>query len=104
MLTQAFTQQTLWFSWDGHAYNVCNTQNFLICSIPKIEFFHWSRQCHQYLGPYVISTNKILTTHAPYTYIHVTHLTFCGRALKHILCEIVYEEKKEPQNKSMPIF
>ena len=52
----------------------------------------------------VIYPNKILTTRAPYTYIHVTHLTFCGRTLKHTLFEIVYEEKKEPQNKSMPIF
>ena len=51
-------------------------QNFLIGSIPKIEFFHWLRQCCRYLGPYMISPNKILTTHAPYTYIHVTHLTF----------------------------
>ena len=79
-------------------------QNSLIGSIPKVEFFHWSRQCHQYLGPYLISPNKILTTCTPYTYIHVTHLTFCGRALKHTLFEIVYEEEKEPTKKSMPIF
>ena len=74
----------------------CATQpNFLIGSIHKIKFFHWSRQCHRYLGPYMISPNKILTTHAPYTYIHVTHLKFCGRTIKCILFEIVYEEKKE---------
>ena len=79
-------------------------QNSLIGSIPKIKFFHWSRQCHRYLGPYMISPNKSLTTRAPYTYIHVTHLTVCGRTLKHTLFEIVYEEKKEPQNKRMPIF
>ena len=83
----------------------CTTQqNSLIGSIPKIKFFPWLRQCHQYLSPYAISPNKILTTHAPYTYVHVTHLTVCGRTLKHTLFEIVYEEKKEPQNKSMPIF
>ena len=46
-------------------------QNSLIGSIPKIEFFHWSRQCHQYPSPYTISPNKILTMRAPYTYIHV---------------------------------
>ena len=74
-------------------------QNSLMGSIPKIEFLYWSRQCHQYLGPCMISPNKILTRHAPYTYIHVMHLTFCGRTLKCTLFEIVYEEKKEPQNK-----
>ena len=79
-------------------------QNSLSGSIPKIEFFPWSRQCHQYLSPHMISPTKILTPHAPYTYIHVMHLTFYGRTLKHALFEIVYEEKKEPQNKSMPIF
>ena len=41
-------------------------QNSLIGSIPKIEIFHWLRQCHQNLGPYTISPNKILTMHAPY--------------------------------------
>ena len=38
-----------------------------------------------------------LTMHAPYTYIHVMHLTFYGRTLKHTLFEIVYEEKKNPK-------
>ena len=51
-------------------------QNSLIGSIPKSRVFYWSRQCCQYLGPYVISPNKILTMHNPYTYIHVMHLTF----------------------------
>ena len=64
-------------------------QNSLIGSIPKIKFFHWSRQCHRYLGPYMISPNKILTTCTPYTYIHVMHLTVCGRTLNHTLFEIV---------------
>ena len=41
---------------------------------------------------------------APYTYIHITHLTFCGRTLKHTLLEIVYEEENEAQNKTMAIF
>ena len=77
--------------------------NHLIGSIPKIKLFHWPRQCHQYLSLYTISPNKSLTTCAPYTYIRVMHLTFCGRTPKHTLFEIVYEEKKEPQNKSMPI-
>ena len=58
--------------------------------------FHWSKQCHQYLGPYIISSNKILTMHAPYTYIYVKHLTGYGRTLKHTLFDIVYEEKKGP--------
>ena len=49
--------------------------------IPKIKFIRWSRQCHQYLGPCMIYPNKSLTTRAPYTYIHATHLTFCGRTL-----------------------
>ena len=71
-------------------------QNSLIGSIPKIKFFYWPRQCHQYLGPYRIYPNKILTMHIPYTYIHVMNLTVCGRTLKHTLFEIVYEEEKEP--------
>ena len=45
-----------------------------------------------------------LTTPAPYTYIHITHLTFCGRTLKHTIFEVVYEEKSNPKNKRMPIF
>ena len=57
-------------------------QNYLIGSIPKIEFFHWLRQCHQYLGPYLISTNQIFTTHAPHTYIYVIHLTFLWKNLQ----------------------
>ena len=78
----------------------CTTQqNSLIGSIPKIEFFHW-RQCHLYLGPYAVYPNKILTTCAPYTYIHVTHLTFYGRTIKCTIFEIVYGKKKEVQNKS----
>ena len=68
------------------------------------QVLHWSRQCCQYLGPSMISPNKILITCAPYTYRHVMHLTFCGRTLKHTLFEIVYEEEKAPQNNSMPIF
>ena len=48
-------------------------QNSLIGSNPKIKFFHWSRQCHQYLGPYMISPNKSLTMCAPYTYIQMSH-------------------------------
>ena len=69
----------------------CATQqNPLIGSIPKIEFFHWSRQCHQYLTLYMIYPNKILTTCDPYTYIHVMHFIFCGRSLKHTLFEIAH--------------
>ena len=53
-------------------HTACTTQqNFLIGSIPKIKVFHWLRQCHQYLGPYMISPNKILTMHAPYTHIYI---------------------------------
>ena len=52
-------------------------QNSLIGSIPKIKFFHWPRQCHQYLSLHTISPNKSLITRDPYTYIHFTHLTFC---------------------------
>ena len=68
-------------------------QNSLIGSIAKIKIFHWSRCCHQYLSPYMISPNKILTTSIPYTYIHVTRITFGGRTLRHTLFEIVHEEK-----------
>ena len=68
--------ETIGFSWDGKVTVHTTHQNSLIGSIPKIEVFHWSRQCHRYLGPYMISPNKILTTLDPYTYIHVTHLTF----------------------------
>ena len=40
----------------------------------------------------MISPNKILTSCAPYTYIHVMHLTFYGRTLKH-----VWGEKRTPR-------
>ena len=55
-------------------------QNSLIGSIPKI-IFNWLRQCHRYLHPYTISPYDIFTMHAPYTYIHVTHLTFLWKNL-----------------------
>ena len=58
------------------------TQTFLIGSFPKIKFFHWSRRHHQYLHPYMISPYEVFTTHAPYTYIHVTHLTFLWKNLQ----------------------
>ena len=80
-------------------------QNSLIGSIPKIKVSHWLRQCHQYLGPYTISPNNILTTHSLHIYTcHAKNLTFCGRTLQHTLFEIVYKEQKELQNKSIPIF
>ena len=83
--------KTLGFSWMV-ALTACTTQqNSLVGSIPKIKFFHWSR----YLSPYTISPNKILTLSTPYTYVHVMHLAFYGKTLKHTLFEIVYEEKKE---------
>ena len=49
-------------------------QNFLIGSSSKIEGFHWSRQCHQYLGPYTISHNKSLS-HIPLTHIFMSHIS-----------------------------
>ena len=57
-------------------HTACTTQqNSLIGSIPKIEFFHWSRQCCRYLGPYMITPNQIFTTHVPHTYIcHASHI------------------------------
>ena len=57
-------------------------QNFLIGSFPEIEFFHWLRECCQYLHPYMISHYKIFTMHAPYRYIHVMHLTFLWKNLQ----------------------
>ena len=58
------------------------TQFFLIGSFSKIEFFHWLRQCHQYLGPYMISPYESFTTHGPYTYIHILHLTILWKNLQ----------------------
>ena len=55
-------------------YTACATQqNSLMGSIPKIKFFHWLRQCCQYLGPYMTSPNQILTTQAPHRYIYIYH-------------------------------
>ena len=48
-------------------------QNSLIGQFPQIKFFYWSRQCHQYLGPYVISPIQIFTMHAPHTHIYICH-------------------------------
>ena len=55
-------------------------QNFLIGSIPGIKLSHWLRQCRQELHPYMISPYEIF--HAPYTYIHVTHLTSLWKNLQ----------------------
>ena len=49
---------------------------------PKIKFFHWFRQCCQYLHPYTISPYEIFTMHAPYTYIHVLHLKVLWKNLQ----------------------
>ena len=57
-------------------------QNFLIGSFPDNKFFHWLRQCCWYLGPYMISPYKRFTTHAPYTSIHVMHLTILWKNLQ----------------------
>ena len=84
------------------AHTVCATQQHcLIGSIPQIGFFHWLRQCHQYLGPYTISVspNQIITTYAPHTYIYVTHLTFCGRIFKHTILKVEYNKKRNTNSR-----
>ena len=70
-------------------------QNTWIGSIPKIMFFHWLRQCHQYLSPYIISPNQIFTTCAPHTYIYVTHLTFLWKYLQAYNIEGTVQQEKE---------
>ena len=42
----------------------------------------------------MIYPNKSFTTDIPYTYIHVTHLLFCGRIFKHTIFKIVYGKKE----------
>ena len=39
----------------------------------------------------MISPNKSFTMHTPYTYIHVTDLTFGGRIFKHTKLEMMEE-------------
>ena len=88
--------------------DTCTSQNSLIGSIPKIKFFI----CRENVVETMLSISQSLCIFSqqdfnhtpPHTYIHVTDLTFCQRTLKHTLFEIVYQEKKEPQNKSMPVF
>ena len=88
--------ETMGFSWDGHTYSMCNTANSLIGSIPKIEFFHWSRQYHQYLGPYTISCNQIFTMHASHIYIcHISHILW--KNLQAYNIEGTVQEEKEHQ-------
>ena len=76
-------------------------QNSLIGSIPKIKFFHWSRQCHQYLGPYFISPNQRYSKHAPhiYIYIYVIHLTVCGRIFEHTILKVQYNKKRNTNSR-----
>ena len=73
----------------------CATQqNSLIGSIPKIKFIQWLRQCHQYLGPYMISPNQIFTTCDPHTYIcHTSHILW--KNLQSYNIEVTVQQEKE---------
>ena len=87
---------TLWGLVGMVMHTACATQqNSLIGTIPKIEFFHWSRQCHHYLAPYAISPNQIFTTHDPHTYIYVTHLTLLWENLQAYHIEGTVQQEKE---------
>ena len=82
--------KTLGFSWDGCVYSTHNTAKFPDWFNSQNQFFHWLRQCHQYLGPYKICPNQIFTMRAPHTYLYVMHLTFCGRIFKHTILKVQY--------------
>ena len=79
-------------------------QNFLIGSYLEIKFLHWSRQCHQYLCPYTISPYEIFTTHSPYTYGHITHLTILWKNLQAYNIQHSVPWKKEHKTQHVPSF
>ena len=66
-------------------------QIFLIGSFLKNQVFYWSKQCHQYHHPYMISPYKI-TPHIHFTHIYMSCIShLCGRIIKHIILEILYD-------------
>ena len=79
-------------------------QNFLIASFSKIKFFHWLRQCYQYLGPCMISPYEILP-YIPLTHIYMSCIShFCGRIFKHTILEVVYDGKGTQKQNTFPSF
>ena len=86
--------KTLGFSWDGCVYSACNTAKLSDWFNSQNRVFYWLRQCHLYLGPYLISTNQSFTTHAPNTYIYVIHLTVLWKNLQAYNIEGTVQQEK----------
>ena len=85
--------ETMGFSWDGHTHAACATQqNSLIGSIPKIEFFHWSRQYHQLVPTQFLPTRILPCT--PPTH-HTSHILW--KNLQAYNTEGTVQEEKEHQ-------
>ena len=93
---QWLPNETLRFNWDGLMYSTCNITKLPVWLIFLNQAFSLVMMLASIFGPYVIFPNKILSTHAPYPYIHVTHITVCGRTLKYTLFNIVYNKEGTP--------
>ena len=96
--------ETLGFSWDGLMYSTHITAKFPDWFNSRNRVFSLVKTMSSISRTLQHFSQQDLTMRNLNTYIHVTHLTICGTTLKHTLFEMVYEEEKEPQNKSMPIF
>ena len=72
--------------------------------ILKNQVFHWSRHCHQYLNPYMISPYESFTTNTLYTYIHVTNLTFLWNYLQAYNIGDSLQWRRNTKTKHVPIF
>ena len=72
-----------WFNSQNRVFSLVETMLSISWSLHDFSQQDFNQSCSLH----------IYTCHTPH---------ICGRTLKHTIFEIVYEEKKEPQNKSMP--
>ena len=73
-------------------------QNFLIGSIPRIEFFIGQDKVTNISVP-ILSLSMRFSPYMPLTHIYMSHIShFCGRIFKHTIFKIVYNEKATHKN------
>ena len=79
-------------------------QNFLIGSIPRIEFFIGQDKVTNISVP-ILSLPMRFSPQMPLTHIYVSHIShFCGRIFKHTIFKIVYNEKGTQKHNMFPSF
>ena len=70
-------------------------QNTWIGSIHKIMFFHWLRQCRQYLSLHNFSQPDFHHMCPSHIYIYVIHLTFLWKYLQAYNIEGTVQQEKD---------